>query len=142
MQIIQDLTVAGFQSWDRESDYRTKLTVIRSPEAVTLAFSHPYRDAATVSLALTEAYTLSSDICELYSDSGRLVRGGACKRTKACRPDEESKLVLEVGTTTQGEPYEEGVLIEIRRFDHTDFASIELNADVAFALAKVLAAKP
>lgn len=141
MNIIQDLTITGFQSWDREPDYRTKLTVLRTPESVTLAFASPYQDAAAVGLTLAEAATLSSDIYDLFEASGRL-SSNAFKRSHPCRPDAESKLVLEVRTTTQGEPYEQGVLIEIRRFDHTDFASIQLTANAASALAKALTIKP
>lgn len=140
MKIIQDLTITGFQSWDRESDYRTKLTVLRTPEAVTLAFAPPYGDAAAVGLTQAEASTLSSDIYGLYEANGRLSSNGF-KSTHPCRPDAESKLVIEVRTTTQGEPYEQGVLIEISRFDHTDFARIELASDTASALAKALAIK-
>jgi hypothetical protein len=141
MNIIQNLKISSFQSWDRESDYRTKLTVLRTPESVTLAFASPYRDSATLGFDLSEAKTLSSDILELFSATGRLLRSQDRKQTKPCRTDEVSKLVIEVRTNTQGEPFEEGVTVSIHRFDHTDVAYIDLSADAAFALAKVLGAE-
>lgn len=141
MKIIQDLKISSFQSWDRDSDCRTKLTVLRTPESVTLAFVAPYSDSATLAFDLSEAKILSSDILELFSETGRLLRSQDCKRTKPCRIDEDSKLVIEVRTNTQGEPYEEGVTVEIRRADHTDVAYIDLTADSAFSLAKALGAE-
>jgi hypothetical protein len=141
MQIIQDLQITGFESWERDSYYRTKLTVLRTRDSVTLSFAAPHMDAATLGLDLLEAKTLSSDIQELFSETGRLLRWGECKQSSPCRTDDESKLVIEVRTTTQGEPYQEGVSLAIRRFDHSDVAHIELAPEHAFALAKVLGAE-
>lgn len=138
MKINQNLATHFFVSWNRESDFRTKLVVLHTSDAVTLAFTPAYNEPVSIEMDLTEAKELSNDIFKLLDARGPRLRRNVQTQGETCRTDALSQLVISVKTTTQGEPYEEGMLLEFRQQDYTDIADIELTYDAAGTLAKAL----
>jgi hypothetical protein len=138
MKINQNLAIHFFVSWDRESDSRTKLVVLHASDAVTLAFTSVYKDPISIELNLAEAKELSNDISKLLATRGPRTQYNVRTEGETFRTDDQSQLMIYVKTATQGEPYEEGMMLEFRRQDYTDVADFEMTYDVAGSLAKAL----
>ena len=138
MKISHSLTTHFFTSWDRESDFRTKLVVLITGGAVTLAFTPAYMSPVSVEMTQAEANELSRDIFKLLENRVSRAHRNVPAQGETCRTDQVSQLVISVKTTTQGEPYEEGMILAFRQPDFTEVADIELSYDTARSLAKAL----
>lgn len=141
MKINQNLTIHRFASWDREPDSKTHLTVLRTGDAVTLAFSPTYLGAANVEMTLAEANEVSHKIAALFNSKGEVLKWDERKRPETDLVEEDSPLVVEVRITNQGEPYEEGVSLVVRQQNLTEVAYIDLACDAACRLSKVLSSQ-
>lgn len=137
MQISRTAEIHCFNSWDRESP--DTLIVVRELDHVQLLLRTPHSGSGSVMLSKPEAAQLGTDIAGLFGSANRRVDarllGEGCSR----REDEESGLVVSVNTTNRGEPYEEGVSIEIGYESeyHAAF-NIDLSEHAAWELGQLL----
>lgn len=139
MQMTCAVQIFNFHSWDRDES-PDRLTVVRGESGYQLLLEKEYGGSVMLTMSQLEAADLGADIDRLYVGSS-LVDYDQHKHCKTHRVEDAAGLEITVNITNRGEPYEEGVLIEIRSTDHQDSGafSIELDSRVAQALSKALA---
>lgn len=134
MHISRTAKIFSFTSWDRE-DHET-LTVVVEVGTVQLYLSTAFNDCA-VHLSKIEAHELSDDLARLFASPGRLLDSSSIPSARTSRA--EGDLTVQVNTTNRGEPYEDGVYIEIgQRNEYPAAFSIELSLSTAWKLSLAL----
>lgn len=134
MHISRTAKIVSFTSWNRE-DHET-LTVVIDVGTVQLYLNTAFNDCA-VQLSKIEAHELSDDLARLFASPGRLVESNAIPDARTNRA--EGDLVVQVNTTNRGEPYEDGVIVEIgQRNEYPAAFSIELALSTAWKLSQAL----
>lgn len=119
MKVIKSPEVLMFETWEREADYRTKIVVLRDTAgAVTLIAKMPYGDKSfSVEMSAVEAGQLGEEVAKLVpaGGAGRSISRdyAARKLLHTNRVDEASGMTVIVAGTNQGEPYQDGIRVEI-----------------------------
>ncbi|MCT9827421.1 hypothetical protein [Pseudomonas veronii] len=135
MQVLTDAKVSTYFSWNRDADERSRLTLIMGANDATLAYEDSFRESTALSLSAEEAQALGTDLLKLVPTSNGVIpyqeRAGATTN----RVDQESGLVTRIIPNTDGEPYREGVRLEISRPDFTDVLYMDFDANTAHRLA-------
>ncbi|MBV7547290.1 hypothetical protein KW849_13425 [Pseudomonas sp. PDM26] len=135
MQVLTDAKVSTYLSWSRDADERSQLTLIMGANDATLAYEDSFRESTALSLSAEEAQALGTDLLKLVPTSNGVIpyqeRAGASTN----RVDQESGLVTRIIPNTDGEPYREGVRLEISRPDFTDVLYMDFDANTAHRLA-------
>lgn len=150
MQLIQSPDMLMLRTWEHDSDSRTQVVLLRdatdAASAVTLLIKKPYSDeSSSLLMTAAEAAQLGSEVSKLIPDgsaSRSLSRDyDARKQLATHRVDVQSGLRVLVTDTCQGEPYEDGIRIEISTEDYDGVISLEFGYFAAGKFAAGLAAK-
>lgn len=137
MQVSRTAVIHCFRSWDRE--YPDTLTVVREPDHVQLLLCTAHSSSGSVTLTKAEAVQLGDDIAGLFSSAYRFRDMKIHGEGNTQRVDESSGLVLSVMSTNRGEPYEEGLIIEIGQAGEYPAAfSIDLSERTAWEFSQML----
>ncbi len=135
MQVLTDAKVSTYLSWNRDADERSQLTLIMGANDAILAYEDSFRESTALTLSAEEAQALGTDLLKLVPTSNGVIpyqeRAGATTN----RVDQESGLVTRISPNTDGEPYREGVRLEISRPDFTDVLYMDFDANTAHRLA-------
>jgi len=135
MQVLTDAKVSTYLSWNRDADERSQLTLIMGTNNATLVYEDSFRESAVLTFSGEETQALGADLLKLVPTSNAVIpyqeRAGASTN----RVDQESRLVIRIIPITDGEPYREGVRLEISRPDFTDVLCMDFDAYNANRLA-------
>ncbi|MNP58302.1 hypothetical protein D3C76_1532070 [compost metagenome] len=101
----------------------------------TLAYEDSFRESAAITLSAEEAQALGTDLLKLVPTSNGVIPYQERVGASTNRVDQESGLVTRIIPNTDGEPYREGVRLEISRPDFTDVLYMDFDANTAHRLA-------
>lgn len=135
MQFFTDAKVSTYLSWNRDADERSQLTLIMRANAATLAYEDSFRESAVLTLSAEETQALGADLHKLVPTSNGVIAYQERAGASTNRVDQESGLVIRIIPNTDGEPYREGVRLEISQPDHTDVLCMDFDAYTAHRLA-------
>jgi hypothetical protein len=147
MQLTTAPNMLMFETWDRDSESRTKIVLLRAPGdagAVTLLAKFPYGNAtSSLVISADEAAQLGADILKLVPDSlsRRYSASDDRKAMFTSRIDEQSGLTIRVCDTTQGDPYECGVRIEFMTESYSDSITLDFGFYAGHVFARALVGK-
>ena len=140
MQVITGAKVSTYFNWNRDADERSQLTLITRAHDVTLGYEDSFRGSAVLTLSAQEAHALAADILKLAPTSNGVIPYHERTGASTNRVDPESGLIIRVTHNTDGEPYREGVRLEISRPDYTEVLCMDVDAYTAHRLANSLKA--
>jgi hypothetical protein len=140
MQVLTDAKVSTYFSWNRDADDRSQLTLIIQAKGATLAYEDSFRESAALTLSTEEAQSMGADLLKLVPTSNGVVSYQERASASTKRVDQESGLIIRVTHNTDGDPYREGVRLEISRPDYTEVLCMDVDAYTAHRLANSLRA--
>lgn len=140
MQVLTDAKVSMYFSWNHDADDRSQLTLIVQAKGATLAFEDSFRESSVLTLSNEEAQALGADLLKLVPTSNGVVSYEERAGASTNRVDQGSGLIIRVNNNTDGDPYREGVRLEISRHDYTEVLCMDVDAYTAHRLANSLRA--
>ena len=135
MQVLTDAKVSTYFSWSRDADERSQLTLIMTANDATLAYEDSFRESAALTLRAEEAQALGADLLKLTPTSHGVISFQERAGASTNRVDQESGLIIRISHNTDGEPYREGVRLEISRPDYTEVLYMDFDVHTAHRLA-------
>ena len=135
MKVLTGAKVSTFFNWNRDADERSQLTLITRASDVTLGFEDSFGECAVLTLSGQEAHILADDILKLVPTSTGVIPYQERTGASTNRADPESGLTIRVTHNTDGEPYREGIRLEISRPDYTEVLCMDFDAYTAHRLA-------
>ncbi|MDI2145039.1 hypothetical protein KBJ94_23615 [Pseudomonas sp. ITA] len=140
MQVLNGAKVSTFFNWNRDADERSQLTLTTRASDVTLGYEDSFGESAVLTLSGQEAHSLADDILKLVPTGAGVVPYQEHTGASTNRADPESGLIIRVTYNTDGEPYREGVRLEVSRPDYTEVLCMDVDAYTAHRLANSLKA--
>lgn len=135
--VISNARVHTFQSWERDSSERCRLTVIRTDSAVQIAYLGSDGESSLLVLSIDDAEVLGDAFLKLAPSYYRVEEVQFHRRGQE-EDEGEPRLSIRVCATNRGEPYETGVLFGVCGNDDSYDIHAELNASQAHGMGKAL----
>lgn len=135
MKIHTDAKITQLQSWDR--NHTDNLTIVSSPAETALFLVASFGPSVSVLLTKDESAQLAADVNRLLGPAYGVVTyaerdGAATERTDA------HAVQIRVFVTTIGEPYQEGIAIDLSPPGRPNLFNFEMDHYTARQLCKAL----
>lgn len=135
MKIHTDAKITQLQSWDR--NHTGTLTIVSSPTETALFLLASFGPSVSVLLTKEESAQLAADVARLLGPHYGVVKYGERDEAATDRTDAHA-VQVRVFVTTMGEPYQEGIAIDLSPPGRPNLFNFEMDHYTARELCKVL----
>ncbi len=135
MKIHTDAKITQILSWDRNQT--DNLTIVRGPAETTLLLLAAFGPSVSVVLDKDESAQLAADVARLLGPLYGVVK---YSERDICATDRTNAqgMQIRVFVTTMGEPYQEGIAVELSPPGRPNLFYFEMDHYAARELCKVL----
>jgi len=135
MKIHTDAKITQLQSWDR--DHTEYLTIVRGPSETAMFLVAAFGPSVSVLLTKEESAQLAADVARLLGPLYGVVKYSERDEAATERTDAHS-VQIRVFVTTMGEPYQEGIAIDLSPPRRPSLFNFEMDRYTARELCKAL----
>lgn len=137
MKVLSDIKIASFQSWDGSS-CSSSLSITVAGGNYTLVLCNEFKETQAVEMTADEARDLANDLAKLLVGNCGVIHRDARESASTNRLVEGTDLYVCTRVSVAGEPYREGISLEIRDTEYTELLNIELDPFPCYKMVRFL----